>query len=591
MRRSQQIKRQFIKKQLKSILLFSISLLLTLSPLLIHRPAAAQISIGGGGGNTQAVVDWVHLDGHPVFQLAAPQSAIGSRVNRIEDNLNQIRDDYLQAESDALLFTTQPKGKDNLPAVYINNEYLLTVTQTDATMQGTLPSSLVEELQQSIPVALKRAKEQRQPAALRQQRITAGAIALVVFVVLAAIEYARRRSGGRHNAMGWILRVAPTELEPKQQEHLQEAQRRTLQLVQLLIIAGMSLLILWLFPMTRPLCLRAVYWLKIPFVLIILLIIAYVGTRLSYALIEKISSGLVDESLLAVKNSRRTELRVSTITSVLKNVATFAWILIGLLVALAAAGINLGLLIASFSVVGLALSLIFRNLVTGAVNSFFIILEDQYAIGDVIVLEDVAGGLSGLVENLNLRITQLRDAGGRLITVPMSQVSAVANFSHEWARADLKIPIPYHANVDQALGLIHKTAEEMRGDGEWQSLILEPVEVLGIDDFGERGPVVRVWIKTKPIKQWDVSREFRRRLKLAFDDADIAIPASQKELWVQTASDMQLRLDGFHSNGKGDGDRAGERSHESVSIGATPEPTGDVGEDGSVDSEGEGEGD
>ncbi len=129
------------KKRVKSVLLFTLSLLFTFSLLFAHRPAAAQISIGGSGGSggsTQAVVNWVHLDGYQIFQLAAPQAAIGSRINRVEKNLKQIRDDYLQAESNTILFTSEPKGSDNLPAISINSQYLLTVTQADATMQGTL---------------------------------------------------------------------------------------------------------------------------------------------------------------------------------------------------------------------------------------------------------------------------------------------------------------------------------------------------------------------------------------------------------------------------------------------------------------------
>ncbi len=564
----------------RQALLFAMAWLLALG--LSHPPAVAQISIGGGGGSPQSAISWVRLDGYKVFQLAAPQAAIGSRIRRVETNLEQIRDRYVQADSDELRFTTERIGPDELPAIFINGRYLLTLTKTDANMQGTLPWSLAKDLQQTLPATLRQARRQRQPEYLRQQGIAAALIALAAAVAIGVIEYRQRRLPDRYGLAGWLLRIDPSGLEPQQREHLQEAQRRSLQLVQMVITVGTTLLILWLFPMTRPFCLRAINWLKIPFVILVLLIIAYVGARLSFALIESLSSGLVNESLSAIENSRRTELRVSTITSVLRNIATFAWIVIGLLVALALAGINLGLLIASFSVAGLALSLIFRNLVTGAVNSFFIILEDQYAIGDVIVLEDVAGGLGGLVENLNLRITQLRDTGGRLITVPMSQVSAVANFSHQWARADMKIPIPYQADVNQALGIIRTTAEEMHHDDDWRSLILEPVEVLGVENFGDRGPVVRVWIKTQPIKQWDVSREFHRRLKLAFDDAEITIPAQQQEVWFQTANDMRLQLDGLTDNGTSD-HRSGKGT---ATIGATPEAANQNG-----DGDGDGDGD
>lgn len=354
---------------LRGALLFAVTLLLTLG-LSVHSPVDAQVSIGGGGSSPQAVISWVRLDGYKVFQLAAPQAAIGSRIRRVETNLGQIRDRYVQADSTDLRFTTERMGTDELPAIFINNRYLLTLTKTDANMQGTLPWSLTEDLRQTLPATLRQARRQRQPDYLRQQGIAAVVIALAAAVAIGVIQYRQRRLPERYGLAGWLLRIDPSELKPPQREHLQEAQRRSLQLVQLMIMVGTALLILWLFPMTRPFCLRAITWLKIPFVVLVLIMVAYVGARLSFAVIERVSSGLVNESLSAMDNSRRTELRVSAITSVLKNIATFDWIIIGLLVALALAGINLGLLITSFSVVGLALSLIFRNLVTGAVNSF-----------------------------------------------------------------------------------------------------------------------------------------------------------------------------------------------------------------------------
>ncbi|MGI8936106.1 MAG: hypothetical protein ACR2FS_18740, partial [Phormidesmis sp.] len=261
---------------------------------LSHPPAVAQISIGGGGGSPQSAISWVRLDGYKVFQLAAPQAAIGSRIRRVETNLEQIRDRYVQADSDELRFTTERIGPDELPAIFINGRYLLTLTKTDANMQGTLPWSLAEDL--------------------RQQEIAAVLIALAAAVAIGVIEYRQRRLPDRYGLAGLLLRIDPSGLEPQQQEHLQEARRRSLQLIEIIIAVGTALLILWLFPMTRPFCLSAINWLKIPFVIVVLLAIAYIGARLSFALIESLSSGLVNESLSAIENSRRTELRVSTIT-------------------------------------------------------------------------------------------------------------------------------------------------------------------------------------------------------------------------------------------------------------------------------------
>ena len=132
---------------------------------------------------------------------------------------------------------------------------------------------------------------------------------------------------------------------------------------------------------------------------------------------------------------------------------------------------------------------------------------------------------------MNLRITQLRDAEGRLITIPNSQIKIVANLSSNWSRADLNIPVAYHADVDKALEVIDHVAQEMTIDELWRDFILDKPKVLGVDDFGIRGLIIRVWIKTQPLKQWLVARECRRRLKVALDEAGISMPMPQQEVW------------------------------------------------------------
>jgi small conductance mechanosensitive channel len=182
--------------------------------------------------------------------------------------------------------------------------------------------------------------------------------------------------------------------------------------------------------------------------------------------------------------------------------------------------------------IGVAVSLASQNLIKDAINGFFIILEDQYALGDVIAVGDVGG----LVENLNLRITQLRDSEGRLITIPNSEIKIVANLSSRWSRADLNIPIAYNADVDHALKLIETVGLEMDQDPRWREQIVETPQVLGVENFGDRGLMIRVWIKTQPLKQWDVAREYRRRIKITFDQAGIDIPLLQQAIWLNDES-------------------------------------------------------
>lgn len=183
---------------------------------------------------------------------------------------------------------------------------------------------------------------------------------------------------------------------------------RLFQLAQAGILGGGSLFILGLFPYTRMIQVLIIGGLRIPLRLGIIGLATYVVIRLSYALIERFASALASNYLLTPEANRRLQLRVSTISGVSKGIVTVTWIGVGVLVALSAIGVNIMPLLAGAGILGVGLSLASQNLIKDMINGFFIILEDQYAVGDVIEVAKVGG----LVENMNLRITQLRDAEG-----------------------------------------------------------------------------------------------------------------------------------------------------------------------------------
>ncbi|MEQ8957508.1 MAG: mechanosensitive ion channel family protein, partial [Coleofasciculus sp. C2-GNP5-27] len=305
-----------------------------------------------------------------------------------------------------------------------------------------------------------------------------------------------------------------------------------------------SLFIFSLFPYTRPLQVLILASFRIPIRVGIVGLGTYVFIRLSYALTDRFSSAIARNHLLTPESAQRAQLRVSTVSGVTKNIITLSLSSIGFLVALVAIGIDIGPLLAAFGIIGLGLSLASQNLIKDAINGFFILLEDQYAVGDVIGVGDVGG----FVEKINLRITQLRDAEGRLITVPNSEIRIVANLSSNWSRADLNIPVTYQADVDKALELVRQVAHEMIMTQLWRERILDEPDILGVDNFGDRGFIIRVWIKTQPLKQWEVAREFRRRLKAAFDQAGILLSVPQQALWFNNTLPTQSLSNG-HSNG------------------------------------------
>ncbi|MEM9816353.1 MAG: mechanosensitive ion channel family protein, partial [Cyanobacteria bacterium P01_D01_bin.6] len=194
------------------------------------------------------------------------------------------------------------------------------------------------------------------------------------------------------------------------------------------------------------------------------------------------------------------------------------------LVILSWLGVRIAPLIAGAGLVGFAISFASQSLIKDIINGFLVLVEDQYGVGDVITV----GTMSGFVETMNLRITQLRATDGQLITIPNGQINIVQNLSKEWSRVDLMIPVGLTADINQALQLVEDEANVMRQDAAWGLLILEPPLLLGVDDLTHAGATIRIWIKTQPLKQWDVAREYRRRLKVAFEAAQIPLGVPQQ---------------------------------------------------------------
>ena len=212
-----------------------------------------------------------------------------------------------------------------------------------------------------------------------------------------------------------------------------------------------------------------------------------------------------------------------------------AWLVVGVLVGLSVIGVNTAPLLAGAGLIGVAISLASQNLIRDAINGFFIILEDQYAVGDVVGIGDA----TGFVEAINLRITQLRDTEGRLITVPNSEIRTVTNYTSNWSQVDLKIPIAYHSDVEKAISLVEKISDSMMRDQSYRKEILEKPIFLGVDEFSNQGIILRVWIKTKPLQQWLIGREYCRRVKNAFDQAGIELSLPQQKIWISQENSNQ----------------------------------------------------
>ena len=228
---------------------------------------------------------------------------------------------------------------------------------------------------------------------------------------------------------------------------------------------------------------------------------------------------------------RRTQ-RAQTMASLLKSIVTGALLAVVLFMVVAELGYDIGPLIASAGIIGVALGFGAQSLVKDFLSGTFMILEDQYGVGDVI---DV-GEATGTVEAVGLRVTRLRDVNGTVWYVRNGEILRVGNMSQNWARTVLDIPVAYSENLDRIMEILHTEADRLWADPDWEPLILEAPEVWGVERWEPDGVVVRVVLKTAPLEQWKVAREMRERIKGRFDAEGIEIPLPQRVVWHREAS-------------------------------------------------------
>lgn len=220
--------------------------------------------------------------------------------------------------------------------------------------------------------------------------------------------------------------------------------------------------------------------------------------------------------------------RTRTLGSIVRYVLNTAILIIAAMIVLGELGIEIGPVLAAAGIVGLAVGFGAQSLVKDVISGFFILMEDQIREGDVVQV----GGQGGLVEKISLRTTKLRDLAGNVHYVPNGKIDVVTNMTKEYSRYVFDIGVAYREDVDEVIGLIREVDEELRGDPAFRDDILEPMEVLGLDQFGESALVIKARTKTLPIKQWGVAREFNRRLKMKFDENDVEIPFPHVTLYM-----------------------------------------------------------
>ena len=270
-----------------------------------------------------------------------------------------------------------------------------------------------------------------------------------------------------------------------------------------------------------------------PLKILLIGLLAWVGVRLSKRVIARVVKGIDKQPLgaggMSPEAAARASARAHTMSSVLGGLATATIYTIAFLTILGEFDISLGPLLAGAGIAGVALGFGAQSMVKDFLAGFFMVVEDQFGVGDVI---DV-GEATGTVEKVTLRATRLRSVDGTVWHVPNGVIQRVGNQSQQWARALLDVSVAYGTDLRQAQDVIKATADALYHDEEWIDLLLEEPELWGVELLAADSVDIRLVLKTKPGMQWKVMRELRIRLKEALDAAGIEIPFQQRTLWIR----------------------------------------------------------
>ncbi len=248
--------------------------------------------------------------------------------------------------------------------------------------------------------------------------------------------------------------------------------------------------------------------------------IAYFIYRIVKAFVPRMVTGFVKSSGKGRHSKSWFERRAKTLTGLIVWIVALITGVVAFFLILGELGMDITPLLASAGVVGIALALGAQTIVKDFLGGLFILMEDQYNKGDVVKI----AGISGEVEEVNLRRTVLRDLDGIVHTIPNSAIITASNYTRDLSRVNIDVPVAYGENLDRVFGVINRVGREMAADPYFSKLIKTPPQVLRVQNFGDSGIDIRILGDVHPSMQWEVTGELRKRLKKAFDEVGIEIP-------------------------------------------------------------------
>lgn len=256
--------------------------------------------------------------------------------------------------------------------------------------------------------------------------------------------------------------------------------------------------------------------------ILLILVAVFILKRFARVFIEKaIRKAVIPNHFLSKEAERKRE---DTLISIFTGTINILLIIIAGLMILQETGVEIGPLIAAAGIAGIAVGFGGQYLIRDVISGMFIILENQYRVGDVACFD----GTCGLVEGISLRMTTLRDLDGTVHHVPHGEIKKVSNLSKYYSRVNLNIGISYDSNLEKVIKVVNKVGNDLAENPAWRDFIVKPPQFLRVDDFADSAVVIKILGETKPIKQWDVTGELRKRLKIAFDKEGIEIPFPQR---------------------------------------------------------------
>jgi moderate conductance mechanosensitive channel len=280
-------------------------------------------------------------------------------------------------------------------------------------------------------------------------------------------------------------------------------------------------------------------------VILVIFFVLLIMLRVNRLLFRRLNKLLVSRARkYHDEESNESEKRINTLTGILKGLGRiFIWMIFGMII-LRRLGLDIAPLLAGAGILGLAVGFGAQELVRDFISGFFILLENQIREGDVVRIN----GTAGLVERIELRTTTLRDVDGIVHIFQNGKINDISNLTKEWSAISFDIGVAYKENTDRVMEVMKEVGGLVSNDSNFSDMILEPIEVMGLDNFGDSAIIIKARIKTKPGSQWVVGREYRRRLKEAFDREGIEIPFPHITLfWGTDSQPLQFAVENIRN--------------------------------------------